>query len=215
MRVLTHAPLSLARRDGPGRPARIDRRGCDPGRLVVWSHRSRCDLSVPRSRREVLRSRNALLSSLKDRAGSLRELCEFARDDRFTLAEDFVSVFSVAAKGGAALRKRSTCRAPIATRRAVRAARSIAPAENQRRRTRQSGSPAAISAEISALGPGTGTTGISFSIAARTSRKPGSLIDGVPASETTAMSLPCFNRIDQLSGALLFVVFVIADRFGV
>ena len=56
------------------------------------------------------------------------------------------------------------------------------------------GNPAAISAEIKALGPGTGTTATSLSIAARTSRKPGSLIDGVPASDTTAMSLPCLSR---------------------
>jgi 16S rRNA (cytidine1402-2'-O)-methyltransferase len=38
-----------------------------------------------------------------------------------------------------------------------------------------------------------GTTGTSFSIAARTRRKPGSLTAGVPASETTAMLLPCLS----------------------
>jgi hypothetical protein len=50
--------------------------------------------------------------------------------------------------------------------------------------------PDAASAVMAALGPGTGSTRNPFSIAARTSRSPGSEIVGVPASDTRATSSP-------------------------
>mgnify|MGYP003694554969 CR=1 FL=1 len=77
------------------------------------------------------------------------------------------------------------------------------------------GRPDATRALINALAPGTGTTRTPSSIARRASRKPGSLMLGVPASETTATSEPCFELFEKFGGALAFVVFVIADGPGV
>jgi hypothetical protein len=48
------------------------------------------------------------------------------------------------------------------------------------------GKPAAHKAAIAAHGPGTGTTAMPAACAAFTSRQPGSLINGVPASLTSA-----------------------------
>src|SRR6266852_1421522 len=54
--------------------------------------------------------------------------------------------------------------------------------------------PLTLTAEIAALGPGTGTTGTPCSTARRTSSAPGSLTPGVPASVTSASEAPCASR---------------------
>ena len=51
-------------------------------------------------------------------------------------------------------------------------------------------SPEFTSAGISAVGPGRVSTGISFSTHVLTSKKPGSEIPGVPASEISAIVCP-------------------------
>ncbi len=55
---------------------------------------------------------------------------------------------------------------------------------------RSVGSPETSSAQSALEGPGTGTTGMSASTAARTSVNAGSEIPGDPASETIATELP-------------------------
>jgi hypothetical protein len=64
--------------------------------------------------------------------------------------------------------------------------------------------PEETNAEIAAVGPGIETTRMFSAAAAWTRRNPGSLMPGVPASETTEF-------FDQLCGAVALVVFVIAD----
>ena len=58
-----------------------------------------------------------------------------------------------------------------------------------------SGRPEATSAGTKAVAPGRHCTSISFFTHSRTTRKPGSDMPGVPASETSAMVSPAFNRL--------------------
>jgi len=64
------------------------------------------------------------------------------------------------------------------------------PANDQR----SLGSPEATSAVVTALGPGSTSTSIPPAMHSRTSAKPGSEINGVPASDTSAMSAPARIR---------------------
>ena len=57
---------------------------------------------------------------------------------------------------------------------------------------RSEGKPDEVIAAISAQHPGIGSTLILFSLACLMNLYPGSLISGVPASETSAMSFPSF-----------------------
>jgi hypothetical protein len=61
------------------------------------------------------------------------------------------------------------------------------------------GSPEFTRAGIRAVGPGSVSTGISFSIHVLISKNPGSEIPGVPASETSAIVCPprIFEQIDS------------------
>ena len=56
------------------------------------------------------------------------------------------------------------------------------------------GRPETTSAEISADGPGTTSTGKPAATASRTSSYPGSETPGVPASDTSATLCPSFRR---------------------
>ena len=56
------------------------------------------------------------------------------------------------------------------------------------------GSPLAVSAATSALGPGTDSTRKPAAIAALTTRSPGSLMPGLPASVTSATFSPRRSR---------------------
>ena len=62
--------------------------------------------------------------------------------------------------------------------------------------------PETISAHTKAHGPGIGKTSISFSIQAFTIFSPGSEIAGVPASETTATSLPSNSVLISFSSRI-------------
>jgi hypothetical protein len=59
-----------------------------------------------------------------------------------------------------------------------------------------------------AEGPGTGLIGMPAAAAARTSRKPGSLSSGVPASDTSAMLSPAAMPLHQARRRALLVVLV-------
>src|ERR1035437_5217402 len=64
------------------------------------------------------------------------------------------------------------------------------------------GSPEFTSAGIRAVGPGRVSTGIFFSTHVLTSKKPGSEIAGVPASETSAIVCPLII-FEQIESTLL------------
>ena len=66
---------------------------------------------------------------------------------------------------------------------------------------RSLGRPATDSAAIAAQAPGTGMQRMPAARAARTSRKPGSLISGVPASEISATASPACSRRTMASSA--------------
>ena len=80
---------------------------------------------------------------------------------------------------------------------AARGGRLNARAESRQKRIRQSADPKPPAPLIKALAPGTGTTRTPLSIATRASRKPGSLMPGVPASETTATSEPDSSQLSS------------------
>ena len=67
---------------------------------------------------------------------------------------------------------------------------------------------------ITADGPGSTSTSSPRSMQARISRKPGSEIAGVPASEISATRAPRSICGDQLAGALDLVLLVVGDEPG-
>ena len=67
-------------------------------------------------------------------------------------------------------------------------------------------------AAIAAHGPGIGTTTMPASCAALTSRQPGSLISGVPASLTSATDFPVLELLEQRGHALGLVMLVIRNK---
>ena len=75
--------------------------------------------------------------------------------------------------------------------------------------------PETLKTAVKADAPGTGTTETEFSIASFTKRYPGSDMPGVPASETSAISLPPFNFSTESRGHLLFIMFVIAHHWRI
>ena len=68
------------------------------------------------------------------------------------------------------------------------------PGRKPRKAKESVGRPETLKAEMIAQAPGTGETQSPRSREARTSRYPGSAMDGVPASLTNAMSIPDSRR---------------------
>ena len=62
---------------------------------------------------------------------------------------------------------------------------------NPSKTKRSVGNPDTLRAVMAAVGPGTAITGMASAMASLTSRKAGSEIAGVPASDTTATDKPC------------------------
>ena len=72
------------------------------------------------------------------------------------------------------------------------------------------GNPEATSALSAALAPGMGITATPAAMAWAASQLPGSLMPGIPASETTAMRPPALSASIKFSRALVLVVLVAA-----
>ena len=75
--------------------------------------------------------------------------------------------------------------------------------------------PQTLRAAVSTDGPGIGSTDIPSATASRTTRTPGSEMQGVPASEIRATLFPSAKIIDQLLSPMPLAVFVEADQGSV